>query len=584
MSSFSPPAWVRKRDGQLAPFEADKISRSLFAATEELGGPDAFLARELADGVVHFLSEENSGATPTTAEVAELVVKVVRELGQPALAEAFAKFGQRRAQTPVTAEEDEDGGPPRREMVLRFSLDAPLADVLSACTHEYTLQNVFTRDLVSAQGDGLLTLTGLDHPDELAACVLGPWTAPALATTGLAAAVGEVRHVAGRCVVLDGPEHVLARSGKVSDADARELVHELRVGLATTKLECVVNLNTASPPSWADDLAEGPLFMEQRRAPPAEDLARFADTLAAVFLRPGQLPQGARIDWHLGECDFQPGPAAGGRLVSLVRRALDGAPLAFAFDRTRRGVALAEGIDRQHPAVLLTVGLHLPRLARHPGVDGDRTRFLHKLGSLARLALSAGVQKREYLRRRERARAGKPTDAPAVTSGFLLDRARLLVAPVGLDAVVAEFTGKGLVAGGESLDCARHVVQRLRDVLRQDGAGTRLDTCLDGPFHFRLGGGPEAGPLPVAAEVAGLSGWDPAAPPKEQWKAAGVLHGLTEGGTLALFLSQEKALTAEQAVDWLRAIWKQTEVVRVRLIHPSHRRLTFVGKMDTAES
>ena len=35
-------AWVRKRDGRLVPFEADKISRALFAASESVGRPDAF--------------------------------------------------------------------------------------------------------------------------------------------------------------------------------------------------------------------------------------------------------------------------------------------------------------------------------------------------------------------------------------------------------------------------------------------------------------------------------------------------------------------------------------------------------------
>ena len=51
-----PPAWVREhRDGQFVPFDADKISRALFAASESLGRTDAFLARELADGVVRFL-------------------------------------------------------------------------------------------------------------------------------------------------------------------------------------------------------------------------------------------------------------------------------------------------------------------------------------------------------------------------------------------------------------------------------------------------------------------------------------------------------------------------------------------------
>src|SRR6266404_5405795 len=121
MSGFSPPAWVHKRDGQIVPFEADKISRALFAVTEALGRPDAFLARELADGVVHFLTEENSGAAPTTAEIAELVIKIVRELGQPALAEAFAAFGQRRARMPRRKDAIARG-----EVVLRFPLGSSL--------------------------------------------------------------------------------------------------------------------------------------------------------------------------------------------------------------------------------------------------------------------------------------------------------------------------------------------------------------------------------------------------------------------------------------------------------------------------
>src|SRR3954470_7377389 len=96
MDEPSPPAWVYKRDGRLVPCEADKISRALFAAGEGLGQPDAFRARELADGVVHFLTTEPEGSTPNTAQISELVVKVVRELGQPALAEAFARHGRQK--------------------------------------------------------------------------------------------------------------------------------------------------------------------------------------------------------------------------------------------------------------------------------------------------------------------------------------------------------------------------------------------------------------------------------------------------------------------------------------------------------
>ena len=43
--SPSPPAWVRKRDGRLVSFEADRIARALFAATEACGRPDLTGAR-----------------------------------------------------------------------------------------------------------------------------------------------------------------------------------------------------------------------------------------------------------------------------------------------------------------------------------------------------------------------------------------------------------------------------------------------------------------------------------------------------------------------------------------------------------
>ena len=94
LSSSAGFSWIQKRDGRLVPFEADKISRALFAATEGLGRRDAFLARELTDSIVHFLGVEAGGTTLTTGQVADMVVKVVRELGHPALAHAFAGDGE----------------------------------------------------------------------------------------------------------------------------------------------------------------------------------------------------------------------------------------------------------------------------------------------------------------------------------------------------------------------------------------------------------------------------------------------------------------------------------------------------------
>jgi hypothetical protein len=551
-----PPAWVHKRDGQLVPFDADKISRALFAAGESVGRPDAFLARELADGVVHFLALESEGATPTTEQITEVVIKVVRELGQPALAEAFARIGQERSRDRLKPQIADVK--PSTEVVLRFPTGTPLTSVLPTCVREYTLQTVFTRDLVAAQSSGLLTLAGLETPDELSGCVLGP---PLDAEAGLIAAIEELRRFVGRSIVFDGLEYLLASHGRPSVGD---LVRDLTIALRLTGLKGIVNLNCAAPPSWAGGLAEGPLFAAQQRKPQSEHLCELADELVKELLQPSHsIPcTGAvRIDWHLGERDFKTEPARRERIQRLARFALDGAPLAFVFDRPRRSVALAEGIDRQHPAVLLTVGLHLPPLALQAGIDGDPAKFLSKLGSLARLALSAGVQKREYLRRLERNRPRPSGDAPALISGFLLDRARLLVAPVGLDHVVHSFAKKGLSAGGAALDFGRQIVQRLRDVLRQDGRISHLDTCLDGPFHAQL-----TDDLPTAENIAGLTPWNATAALKNQLRSAGVLHGIAEHGTIALFLPEEETPSPDQVAESLQTAWQQTDVVRLRLV------------------
>jgi hypothetical protein len=534
---MTPPAWIHKRDGRLVPFDPDKISRSLFAATEAIGRPDAFLARELTDGVVHFLSGEAEGHIPTTADIAELVSKVVRELGQPAVARAYAERAL--------------AGTERRPKASERAA-APLGSVLADCRRAYSLSHVFTRDLVAAQQDGLLTLGGLDAPLELAA------SAPAHLTPLLERVLEARQHTAG-VVALDGIEHTLSLSPGDAESAAATFAHELDVGLRGTGLGAVVNLNIATPPPWAHDLAEGPLFAEQSSDTAAQRLADLADALLQVLARgPGRI----RIDWHLAEHDFAPDAAE--RVARVARLAAKGANVAFVFDHPRRLVALAEGVARKQPAVLLGVGLHLPRLAEQAGSNADPALFLQKLGSLARLALSAAVQKRDFLRRHAGDRLG-------LRRGFFLDRARLMVAPVGLDHVVRRLTAKGL-CDARPPDLGRQVMQRLRDVLREDGRTCLIESTLDAPAGFTFGAAGEWEP----SAVAGVTPWDAAAPVKAQLRSAGALHAVAEGGTAAVLLEGEKLPAAEQVAEWLRLAWSQTEVGRLAFVRPapSHRQLT----------
>lgn len=549
-SSLAQFPWVAKRDGRLVPFDADKISRALFAATEALGQADAFLARELTDAVLHFLAGEADGAVPTTAQVAETVVKVVRELGHPQLAQEFAA-GRRR--TPVAAPDD----------VLLTEIGRGVEGNLSplqlarhlgrACLRAYCLRSVFSRDLVAGHREGLLTLGNLESPLELAGCVLPPPPPDRETPGGWVEWIEEARGHVGDFLALDSPEYALLEGAGGGTA---EFVRELGIGLRATGLRAVVNLNVAQPPAWAGDPAEGPLFAGQRRTPDAARLAALADDLLEALM---VLP-GVRIDWHLAERDFAPEQAA--RLARVARRAAEGA-LALVFDRPRRPVALGEGLDRQHAAVLLTIGLNLPQLAVHPRLHDD---FLPKLGSLVRMALSAAAQKREFLRRHGCAR-------PALGRGFLLQRARLVLAPVGLEAAVRRLQGRRLCEDSAALDFARQVLQQLRHDLRRDGAAHHLDTCLDGPASLCVDDTDDA---LTAERVAGATAWDPQAPPRQQLRIAGPLHAAAETGTAALRWPTEQMAGAEEIIDLLRHAWQKTDVVRLRFLRaaPALRQLT----------
>lgn len=418
-------------------FDPDRVCQALFAATDALGHPDALRARELGHSAAHFLAQEYEGQTPTPAEVDEVVIKVLRQLGHADLARAY------------------EGRP--------------------AAT---ALPSPYSADLADAAARGLLRL---DDPDRLAALT-----------------------------ALDGLDHRALAEARTAADVAREVRDAAR--------DAVINLNCATPPTHDAPLVHGPLF-----AGPPPFSAERRGAMAEALLQ--ELPASEAL-WHLGESDFT-GPGRD-RLARLAHRPR----LAFAFDRPRRPVALAAGLDRDHPAALLVAGLGLPALAEQPGLLADPAKFLHRLGSLARLALSAGVQKRARLRQRL---------GDAVTRGFLLDRARLVAVPVGLDEVVRRFTGWGLANGGEALELGLAITRRLREALHSGGRALGLTACLD--VQCRL---TEHDP-------------DRAATAQSQLRAAGALHAGEAGEAIIFAPPTEAVAVLEQA-------WRQGDIARVRLL------------------
>jgi hypothetical protein len=535
------PNWVTKRDGRLVPFDGDRICRAVFAAGERTGRPDPFLARELTDGVLHFLAEDGATDPLPTDQLADVILKVVRELGHPALAQSFAQYRTakvRRSQLNLNPISSDD-------TLARFVASRPTARELIQLTATESLaafsrKAVYSPDLVAAERERLLQLFDLHTPLELAGGVIEP--KPPVGQPGefgWVEALEAAREQYGSFVAIDSPEHTLAPLNSLSLV--RSWLRELRIGLRLTDLRVAINLNTTVPPCWAETAAAGPLFP----ALSADEGQRYAD-LSDILLEhlldadSDQL----RIDWHLGERDFLPGHR--NRLLRLARRVIEGAPVTFVPDRPRRPVVLAEGLDRQNPAVLGVVGVNLTRLLSIVRTDEQSSVeppvLLKKLASLARLALSVGHARREYLRRNAR---------PVVTRGFLLDRARLVVTPLGLDAAVQAVTGQGAADGSAGLEFSRQILQSLYATLQNDLAG-QLPACLDSP------------PLGLSADV------ESAGPtPRQQIRAAGVQHTAAGAGTAVVQLGGDRAPTAEEIAHLLWYAWQQPGLVRVRFVRAS---------------
>src|SRR5262245_56694108 len=315
------PLQVRDRDGQVVPFEADWLSRALFAATEALGSPDAFLARELADQIAAALAAEFD-EPPTLSELQDQVTKYVRELGHPALALRYQQG------TTLDAGGDVEPEP-------------------------------FPRDVVSLARDGLLLLTG-DKPLQLAGSVLSIGLDPSQADLGLATAIAQAHRHTGGWLALDGPEYALAALDGPVEKLAAKCLDSLRHSLQTTGLRGLVHLNIATAPAWASDPGVGPLFAGFAGRPPAERVHAMADALLDRLTAEDAADPRLVPCWHLTPQELN--AEATPRMLDRVARSFGNRTIEFVVDRARQPVALGPGLGRTHPAALLVVGIHLARL------------------------------------------------------------------------------------------------------------------------------------------------------------------------------------------------------------------------------
>ena len=80
---------IRKRDGRIARFSAEKIERAIRGAMRELGREDAARAAQLTQRVVELAGEGDPAQVPTVERIQDLVERAIVEDRDPELAKAY---------------------------------------------------------------------------------------------------------------------------------------------------------------------------------------------------------------------------------------------------------------------------------------------------------------------------------------------------------------------------------------------------------------------------------------------------------------------------------------------------------------
>lgn len=514
------PAWIRRPDGSQAPFEPDRLCEALYAAAESLGPTSALLIRELTDAVLHFLGQESWDALPTERDIAEQVEKFVRELGHPKLA---LRYAEQQRHAPL----------PSKKQITIPCTSGPDA-VVRDCLHSYVFETIYSRDVAAAGREGLLRLGSLDSPAMLAALVL---ETPRLADIPWWPILDDWR-AAGARWIIDSPEWLCAT--RPHPALAAHLCEHLLALPTLGQRDVELHLNLAEPPSWSLAPSVRPLFGGDDDSVSQQERSSFLDNLLERW-KTLTTPRVPAIAWHVHESAFT-NETQRRQLAGMLRQALQGKPIRFIFDRPRTTPILAEGLDRRCPGVLMEIGVNLAMLARRAEIGSSAEHFLKKLPSLARMVVSAGQQQFRFLR--------SGPDEGLLRQGFLLDRASVVVTPLGLREVVQGATGENLARSPRALDFALLILQTLKDALQSAGRAVNLDLHLDGSAAW-------------AGES--LPPRDPGSEPRKQIETAGKLHARIGAGNATILLTEEEAANVDGLLELFHWAWSSTIIARVQL-------------------
>lgn len=169
---------IRKRDGRIAAFSKDKISRAIFLAAKGVGGSDFETAELLSEKVVNYaLSKINLDEIPNVEFIQDCVEKVLIEDGHARTAKAYILHRDKRTRYRNAKSDLMDVvkeilvETSRENANIGNSPSSKMLQIASAASKEYYLHNILPEDMAKAHLNGDIHIHDLDFYGKTLNCL-----------------------------------------------------------------------------------------------------------------------------------------------------------------------------------------------------------------------------------------------------------------------------------------------------------------------------------------------------------------------------------------------------------------------------
>ncbi len=157
---------IRKRDGQVVPFDQDKITIAIFKAAKAVGGSDFDRARFLSDQAVAILEKNFGDRIPAVEEIQDVVEKVLIEHGHAKTAKAYILYRKQRTEIRNFQSLMVNTGKMVQEYLERndwrvnensnmnYSLQGLNNHIIASITQKYWIEKIYPTEIRAAHESG----------------------------------------------------------------------------------------------------------------------------------------------------------------------------------------------------------------------------------------------------------------------------------------------------------------------------------------------------------------------------------------------------------------------------------------------